>query len=77
MVSERTRIGMPEITIVLFPDVGGSWFLNRMPGQVGRFLALTSSHINATDALLWVGHAFFANDQKVDVLTALCGGMVG
>ena len=51
VVSERTRIGMPEITIALFPDVGGSWFLNRMPGQVGRFLALTSSHINATDAL--------------------------
>jgi enoyl-CoA hydratase/carnithine racemase len=35
VVSERTRIGMPEITIALFPDVGGSWFLNRMPGQVG------------------------------------------
>jgi enoyl-CoA hydratase/carnithine racemase len=74
VVSERTRIGMPEITIALFPDVGGSWFLNRMPGQVGRFLALTSSHINATDALYCgLGTHFLANEQKADVLTALCG----
>ena len=51
VVSERTRIGMPEVTIALFPDVGGSWFLNKMPGQVGRFLALTAANINASDAI--------------------------
>ena len=72
VVSERTRIGMPEITIALFPDVGGSWFLNRMPGQVGRFLALTSSHINATDALYCgLGTHFLANKQKADLLADL------
>ena len=32
IVTETTRIAMPEVTIALFPDVGGSWFLNRMPG---------------------------------------------
>ena len=65
---------MPEITIALFPDVGGSWFLNRMPGQIGRFLALTSSHINATDALYCgLGTHFFAHAQKQSVLEALAG----
>lgn len=44
LVSERTRIGMPEITIALFPDVGGSWFLNRMPGNVGRFGTDSGNH---------------------------------
>lgn len=74
IVSERTRIGMPEITIALFPDVGGSWFLNRMPGQVGRFLALTSSHINAADALFCgLGSHFLAHAQKAAVLASLCG----
>lgn len=72
VVSERTRIGMPEVTIALFPDVGGSWFLNRMPGQVGRFLALTSSHINAADALYCgLGTHFLGDDQRADLLAAL------
>jgi enoyl-CoA hydratase/carnithine racemase len=51
IATERTRIAMPEVTIALFPDVGGSWFLNHMPVGVGRFLALTAANINASDAL--------------------------
>jgi enoyl-CoA hydratase/carnithine racemase len=51
VVCENTRMAMPEITIALFPDVGGSWFLNHMPGRSGRFLALTAAAINASDAL--------------------------
>jgi enoyl-CoA hydratase/carnithine racemase len=51
VVSASSRIAMPEITIGLYPDVGGSWFLNRMPGKVGLFLGLTGASINATDAL--------------------------
>lgn len=74
LVSERTRIGMPEITIALFPDVGGSWFLNRMPGNVGRFLALTAATINAADALYCgLGGHFFGVDQYTQVLAALTG----
>ena len=38
VVTEATRIAMPEITIALFPDVGGSWFLNHMPGKSGNSL---------------------------------------
>jgi Enoyl-CoA hydratase/carnithine racemase len=68
IATERTRIAMPEVTIALFPDVGGSYFLNTMPGYCGRFLALTSSSINAADGL-YAGIANYtiahANKQTV------------
>ena len=51
IVSERSLIAMPEITIGLYPDVGASWFLNRMPGRVGLYLGLTGTRLNAADAL--------------------------
>jgi enoyl-CoA hydratase/carnithine racemase len=50
VVSETTKLAMPEITIGLFPDVGGSWLLNRMPGNSGVFLALTGAQLNTSDA---------------------------
>lgn len=51
VVTPKTRMAMPEITIGLYPDVGGSWLLPRLPGRTGAFLALTGAHINAADAL--------------------------
>ena len=51
VVTETSRIAMPEISIGLFPDVGGSWFLRRMPGAMGLFVALTGVPLNAHDAL--------------------------
>lgn len=51
IVTETSRIAMPEITIGLHPDVGGSWFLSRMPGRTGLFLGLTGASLNARDAL--------------------------
>lgn len=51
VVTATSRIAMPEITIGLYPDVGGSWFLNKMPGKSGLFLGLTGASINATDAM--------------------------
>lgn len=51
VVTERSMLAMPEIGIGLFPDVGGSWFLGRMPGGIGRYLALTGARLNAADAL--------------------------
>ena len=72
VVTEATRIAMPEIAIALFPDVGGSWFLNRMPGASGRFLALTSASINAADALFCaLGERFIAAAQKPALFDAL------
>lgn len=50
VVSETSRLAMPEVSIGLFPDVGGSWLLNRMPGRSGVFLALTGAQLNTSDA---------------------------
>jgi enoyl-CoA hydratase/carnithine racemase len=61
VASTDARIAMPEITIGLFPDVGGSWLLNRMPGRIGLFLALTGAQIGASDAI-YAGMADFALD---------------
>jgi enoyl-CoA hydratase/carnithine racemase len=47
----KTRMAMPEISIGLYPDVGGSWMLSRLPGKTGAFLALTGASLNAADAL--------------------------
>ncbi len=52
IVTERTRFAMPEITIGLFPDASGSWFLQRMPANSGLFLGLTGAQCNGSDALL-------------------------
>lgn len=72
IVTEKTRIAMPEVTIALFPDVGGSWFLNHMPGKCGQFLALTGASINAADAI-YTGMAgrFIASEHKADVIEQL------
>jgi enoyl-CoA hydratase/carnithine racemase len=63
VTNERTRIAMPEITIGLFPDVGGTWFLNKMPYALGIFFALTGASVNAPDALI-TGLADFFLDTK-------------
>lgn len=68
VVTETSRIAMPEIGIGLYPDVGGSWFLRRMPGRSGLFLALTGASINGSDALE-VGLAdFLVNSADRDQL---------
>ncbi len=51
IVTERTRMAMPEVHIGLFPDVGGSHFLSRAPGQIGTYLGITGETIGAADAL--------------------------
>lgn len=72
VVTEATRIAMPEVTIALFPDVGGSWFLNHMPGASGRFLALTAASVNATDALFCgLADRFIAAAMKDELMHAV------
>lgn len=51
VVTQTSHLAMPEVTIGLYPDVGGSFFLNRMPGRTGLFLGLTGNPIYAADAL--------------------------
>jgi enoyl-CoA hydratase/carnithine racemase len=50
IATNTSRFAMPEISIGLFPDVGGSYFLNKMPAGVGLFLALTGASFNGRDA---------------------------
>ncbi|MBY6211167.1 enoyl-CoA hydratase/isomerase family protein [Microbulbifer agarilyticus] len=71
--TERTRIAMPEITIGLYPDVGGSYFLNRMPHQIGLFLGLTATSLNLTDAL-FVGLVDYTapSEKREEILAQLC-----
>ncbi|XAW87402.1 enoyl-CoA hydratase/isomerase family protein [Vibrio sp. CDRSL-10 TSBA] len=51
VVTPRSRLAMPEISIGLYPDVGGTWFLNRLPPGIGLFLGLTGASVNAIDAI--------------------------
>jgi enoyl-CoA hydratase len=51
IVTEHSRLAMPETNIGLFPDVGGGWFLARCPGRIGEFLALTGHSLAAADAM--------------------------
>lgn len=51
IVTDKTRMAMPEVNIGLFPDVGGSYFLSRAPGALGYYLGVTGVTINAADAL--------------------------
>ncbi|WP_321847230.1 enoyl-CoA hydratase/isomerase family protein [Pseudomonas paraveronii] len=51
VVTERSRLAMPEVAIGYFPDVGGSYFLPRIPGELGIYLGVTGVQIRAADAL--------------------------
>ncbi|MFL1999055.1 enoyl-CoA hydratase/isomerase family protein [Lysinibacillus irui] len=51
IVTETTKWAMPEMNIGFFPDVGASYFLNQMPGYIGRYLALTANIVKASDVL--------------------------
>jgi enoyl-CoA hydratase/carnithine racemase len=68
VVTENSRIAMPEISIGLYPDVGASYFLNRMPDNCGLFLGLTGASINAADAKYCSLADYFILNDKKDVL---------
>jgi len=51
VATENTRLAMPETGIGLFPDVGGGWYLSRLPGRVGQFMALTGARLDASECL--------------------------
>ncbi len=49
VATENTRFAMPETGIGLFPDVGGGWYLPRLPGRIGQFLALTGARLDGAE----------------------------
>ncbi|MBL4910733.1 MAG: enoyl-CoA hydratase/isomerase family protein [Alteromonadaceae bacterium] len=72
VVTESSRIAMPEISIGLYPDVGGTRFLNNMPERCGLFLGLTGASINAADAKYSkLADYFILNDKKVQIIEQL------
>ncbi|MFD2189819.1 enoyl-CoA hydratase/isomerase family protein [Pistricoccus aurantiacus] len=72
LATPRCRIAMPEITIGLYPDIGASWFLNRMPPGIGAYLGLTGAQLNARDALdLGLADRLIPEDQRDELLAAL------
>ena len=56
VATENTRYAMPETGIGLFPDVGGGWYLSRLPGRIGQFLALTGARLDGAECK-WAGLA--------------------
>ena len=65
-------MAMPEVAIGLFPDVGGTQFLNRMPDGVGMFLGLTLARFNGADAVaIGMADVMIAASKKDEVLTGL------
>ena len=70
IVTERTMYAMPETGIGLIPDVGGSYFLPRLPGRLGLYLGLTGTRIRAADCLYaGVADAYVPSD-RIEALKA-------
>jgi enoyl-CoA hydratase len=57
VVTDRTKLAMPEVGLGFFPDVGGTWLLSRSPGEIGTYFGLTGQTMNGPDAV----HAGFAD----------------
>src|SRR5215471_686479 len=70
IATERTLFAMPETAIGLFPDVGATRFLNRCPGNVGRYLGLTGARLGAADALYCGFATHFVPREKIPALRA-------
>jgi enoyl-CoA hydratase len=70
VATERTTFAMPETGIGLFPDVGGGWYLSRMPDHLGLWLALTGARIKAADCELLQIATDFVESAKVPELKA-------
>ena len=72
IATEKTTFAMPETGIGLFPDVGGGWFLPRMPGHIGLWLALTGARIKAADCeLVGIATDFVESAKIADLKAAI------
>lgn len=70
IATERTTFAMPETGIGLFPDVGGGWFLPRLPGKAGLWLALTGARIKAADCCALGIATHYMPSDKVEAFKA-------
>ncbi|MEX0297977.1 MAG: enoyl-CoA hydratase/isomerase family protein [Kordiimonas sp.] len=77
VATEKTLFAMPETGLGLFPDVGGGWFLPRLPGETGMYLALTGARIKAPDLYaLGIASHVVASEQVEEVVSALAGTVI-
>ena len=75
VVTEATVFAMPETGIGIFPDVGGSYFLPRMPGETGLYVALTGARLRAADCVYaGIADAFVPRDRLPRIVDALRRG---
>jgi enoyl-CoA hydratase len=78
VVTDRTVFAMPETGIGLFPDVGGSFFLPRLPGKIGLYLALTGARIKAGDCIFaGIGTHYIADDMLTKIVPELADASYG
>ncbi|WP_454765566.1 enoyl-CoA hydratase/isomerase family protein [Cupriavidus campinensis] len=78
IVTDRTKMAMPETNIGLFPDVGGGWFLARTPGRLGEYLGLTGTVIHAADALYArLADAYLPGNALAELVASLQAGRFG
>jgi enoyl-CoA hydratase len=75
VATENTRFAMPESGIGLFPDVGGGWYLSRLKGRIGQYLALTGARLDGAECL-WAGLAthWVPAAALPDAVARLAGG---
>lgn len=72
LVTDRSLLAMPEVTIGLYPDVGATYFLNQMPQGCGLFLGITGATMNASDALyLNLADHFVGHESKDSIMEQL------
>ncbi len=74
IVTERTRLAMPEVGIGFLPDVGGCWLLARAPDQLGTHAALTGTTLTAFDAIACGLADHHLRAERLDELTLALGG---
>ena len=75
VATENTRFAMPETGIGLFPDVGGGWYLSRLQGRLGQFLALTGARLDGSECV-WTGLAthYLPSDQLAEAKARIAAG---
>ncbi|MDH6237439.1 enoyl-CoA hydratase/isomerase family protein [Cryobacterium sp. CG_9.6] len=71
IVTERSKIGMPETGIGFIPDVGGTWLLAHAPGELGTYLALTAVTVGASDAIALGLADTFVRSERIPELLGL------
>ncbi len=76
VAGEKFLFAMPEVGIGFFPDVGATWFLPRMPGEIGTFCALTGERLKAADGVATgIASHHVAAERFAELTGALCGNI--